>query len=291
MTRPAWLNPALYPFSGNYLELGSGRMHYLDEGQGVPVVMVHGTPSWSFLYRHLVRDLSGSYRCIAPDQLGFGLSDKPETFAYTPEAHAENLAHLIDTLELKDVVLIVHDFGGPIGLPYALEHPENVRAVVVMNTWLWPNESLIQAGRVLSNPFGRFLYTRPNVSVNVLLKRLGFADQTVLTSELLKHYRGPFPTPQSCRALYALVATIAESNKWFETLWDKRAAIEDKPALLLWGMKDKLVPSSFLTRWRTVFKNPETLELDAGHFLQEEVKEQITQAVRDFLRKSVPKDF
>ncbi len=288
MTRPIWLNPAFYPFAGNYLEVESGRMHYLDEGEGVPIVMVHGTPSWSFLYRHLVRGLADSYRCVAPDQLGFGLSDKPEAFAYTPVAHAENLGRLIDKLELKDIVLVVHDFGGPIGLSYALEHPENVRALVVMNTWLWPNASLERAGKVLGNPLGRFLYTRLNFSVNVPLQRLGFADRTVLTDELLKHYREPFPTPRSRKALYELVATIAESNGWFETLWDKRVAIADKPALLLWGMKDKLVPPSFLTRWQTMFENPETSELDAGHFLQEEAKEQITQAIRDFLEKSVP---
>lgn len=285
MTRPTWLDPSLYPFAAHHLEVGPGRMHYVDEGDGPPIVMVHGTPSWSFLYRHLIQDLSSSYRCIAPDQLGFGLSDKPETFAYTPAAHAQNLEHLIDTLGLKDIVLIVHDFGGPIGLSYALEHPENVWALVVMDTWLWSNASLEQASRVLGNPFGKFLYTRLNFSVNVLLKRLGFADKTVLTPALLEHYRGPFPTSQSRKALYALVATIAESNNWFGRLWDRRAAIEDKPALLLWGTKDKLVPSGFLARWQKLLKNAETVELDAGHFLQEEAKEEITQAVRDFLKK------
>lgn len=89
-----------------------------------------------------------------------------------------------------------------------------------MNTWLWPNQSLKQAGKVLGNPFGKFLYTRLNFSVNVLLKQLGFADKTVLTPELLEYYRGPFP-PESRRALYALVATIDEANAWFETLWEK----------------------------------------------------------------------
>lgn len=130
MIRLVWLNPSLNPFPTHDLDTGSGRMHYVDEGEGAPIVMVHGTPSWSFLYRQLIRDLSGSYRCIAPDQLGFGLSDKPETFAYTPAAHAQNLERLIDTLGLKDIVLVVHDFGGPIGLSYALTHPENVRALI-----------------------------------------------------------------------------------------------------------------------------------------------------------------
>ncbi|CAN5743353.1 hypothetical protein BH24DEI2_BH24DEI2_16170 [soil metagenome] len=151
MTRPPWLDPLLYPFASHWLEVGPGRMHYLDEGTGPTVVMVHGTPSWSFLYRHLVRELSPDYRCVAPDNMGFGLSDKPAEFAYTPVAHAENLETFIDTLALKDIVLVVHDFGGPIGLSYALKHPENVRALVVMNTWLWHNRPLEQAGKLLAN--------------------------------------------------------------------------------------------------------------------------------------------
>ena len=183
MTRHAWLNPTLYPFASHHLDVGPGRMHYVDEGEGVPIVMVHGTPSWSFLYRHLIRGLSADFRCVAPDHLGFGLSDKPEAFAYTPKAHAENLETLIKTLNLKDVVLMVHDFGGPIGLSYALDHPENVRALVIMNTWLWRYRALGQAGRVLGNPLGRFLYERLNFSVSVLLKRVAFADSGVLTDK------------------------------------------------------------------------------------------------------------
>lgn len=287
MTQPSWLNPSLYPFASHYLDVGSGRMHYVDEGQGTPVVMVHGTPSWSFLYRHLIRDLSSSYRCVAPDQLGFGLSDKPEAFTYTPMAHAKNLETLIDTLGLEDVILVVHDFGGPIGLSYALEYPENVRALVIMNTWMWPNPSLEQAGKVLGNPFGRFLYRRLNFSVNVLLKRLAFSDKTVLTDELLRHYQGPFPTPISREALFALVATIGASNAWFETLWNRRDVIGGIPTLLLWGMKDKLVSSEFLGRWQEMFESAETQELEAGHFIQEESGQQITQAVQAFLERAI----
>ncbi len=99
--------------------------------------MVHGTPTWSFMYRHLIRDLSPRYRCIAPDHLGFGLSDRPAGWSYRPEDQARNLARLIETLGLKDLTLVVHDFGGPIGLAYALDHPENVRRLVLFNTWMW----------------------------------------------------------------------------------------------------------------------------------------------------------
>ena len=112
-------------------------LHYIDEGRGDPVVMVHGTPTWSFLYRHVVKGLSKNYRCIAPDHIGFGLSDKPQGWSYTIEAQAKNLQVLLDSLDLEDITLVVHDFGGPIGLSYAIENPEKVSRLVIMNTWLW----------------------------------------------------------------------------------------------------------------------------------------------------------
>ena len=267
MTRPAWLEPSLYPFTSHHLDLPAGRMHYLDEGAGTPIVMVHGTPSWSFLYRHLVKDLSSDYRCVVPDHLGFGLSDKPDGFTYTPMAHAENLETLITTLDLKDIILVVHDFGGPIGLSYALNYPENVRGLVIMNTWLWHNKALEQGGRLLGNPFGALLYKRFNFSVNVLLKRMGFNDTTVLTDELFRHYQGPFPTPDSRKPLFALVDTLETSNAWFDSLWARRDALADKPTLLLWGMKDKLVPPAFLTRWQEALHNAETVKLEQDRSL------------------------
>lgn len=282
MIRPDWLDPA-YPFASHYQDVGAGRLHYLDEGDGPPVVMVHGTPSWSFLYRHLVQDLMDRYRCVAPDHLGFGLSDKPAGFPYTPMAHAENLSTFIGALGLKDIVLVVHDFGGPIGLAYALEHPENVRALVVMNSWLWPNETLARAGRLLGNPLGQFLYKRFNVSVEVLLRRAAFADQKVLTQRVLEHYRGPFRARASREPLWALVDTVEASNRWLETLWDERAAIADKPAQLIWGTKDKLVPLAYLARWQGLFPQAEVLELDAGHFVQEEAARGVGEAVKRFL--------
>src|SRR5688572_6908616 len=136
MENLTWLNRKEYPFKSNFLPLDAGQLHYLDEGSGEPIVMVHGTPAWSFLYRNLVKELSRNYRCIVPDHLGFGLSDKPKHWSYKPEAHAQNLKILINYLELKNITLVVHDFGGPIGLHYALEHPENIKRLVIINTWM-----------------------------------------------------------------------------------------------------------------------------------------------------------
>jgi len=116
ITAQKWLDTKEYPFSSNYLETQWGKIHYLDEGKGETILFVHGTPTWSFLYRNYIKELSKNYRCIALDHLGFGLSDKPKNFPGTPQLHSENLKALIDALQLKDITLVVHDFGGPIGL-------------------------------------------------------------------------------------------------------------------------------------------------------------------------------
>lgn len=282
---PDWLDADLYPFTPKQLDLGIGKMSYVDEGEGPTIIMVHGTPSWSFLYRDLITQLSAHYRCIAPDHLGFGLSDKPQEFAYTPEAHAKTLETFIERLGLKNVTLMVHDFGGPIGLSYALKHPENVSALVLMNTWMWRFKTLGQVGSLLANPIGKYLYQNLDLSINVLLKRSGFADPTTLSETIFKHYKKPFPTAKSRAPLFALVNTIAESNAWFETLWERRNLITSKPTLLVWGTQDKLIPLDFLNIWKKELGDVDVLELNtAGHFLQEEAGGEIGSGVKTFLK-------
>src|SRR5690349_10562936 len=134
---PVWLDRQAYPFTPRRLKLAAGTVSYLDEGRGDPLLFVHGTPTWSFEYRHLIRALAPRHRCIAPDHLGFGLSERPADLPYTPEAHARVLAEFVDKLGLGRFTLVVHDFGGPIGLPLALDHPERVRGLVLLNTWMW----------------------------------------------------------------------------------------------------------------------------------------------------------
>ena len=164
---PAWLDRRLYPFAGHLFATGDGRMHYLDEGEGRPILFVHGTPSWSFEWRHAIAALRGGHRCIAPDHLGFGLSDKPERADYTPQGHAKRLLALVRTLDLRDLTLVVHDFGGPIGLPVLLEEPSRVRALVVVNSWAWAHAQdpgIRWLSRIVASPLGRFLYTWLNAS-------------------------------------------------------------------------------------------------------------------------------
>jgi haloalkane dehalogenase len=271
--------------ASRYLDVPGGRLHYLDAGTGAPLVMVHGTPTSSYLYRHLVAGLSAEYRVIAVDHLGFGLSDKPRDGAYRPADHARNLAALIESLGLRDITLVVHDFGGPIGLSYAIEHPDNVRALVLFNTWMWslagtPAE---KASRMLSGALGRFLYTRLNFSPRVLLKA-AFGDKSKLTPEVHRHYMAAFPSPGQRHAPWVLARELMGSTEWYEELWRRRAAIAGKPALLLWGMKDPAFGPDALARWRGELRAARVVEFpEAGHFVQEEAPSAAVRDIRAFL--------
>lgn len=272
MSRGDWVDRSAYPFRSSYLDLGAGRLHYVDEGSGPALLFVHGTPTWSFLYRHLLRELSRDHRVVAVDHLGFGLSDKPAGWGYRPADHARNLALLVEHLGLDDFTLVVHDFGGPIGLSYALEHPERVRSLVLFNTWLWslrgtPAE---RASRAMSGPLGRFLYRRLNFSPRVLLKAV-YGDKGKLTPSIHRQYIAPFPTAASREAPWVLARELIGSSDWYEGLWGRLDRIADKPALLLWGMKDPTFGAAALERWRGALRNSRVVEFpEAGHFVQEE---------------------
>ncbi|HTQ09818.1 MAG TPA: alpha/beta fold hydrolase, partial [Fimbriimonadaceae bacterium] len=132
-----WVDRRSYSFESHYLEVDGGKMHFVDVGDGPPVVFVHGNLTWSFMFRNMIRDLSMRHRCIAMDHIGFGLSDKPPHWGYTPELHARNFARLLEHLMIPPFTLVVHGFGGPIGISYAIENPAHVSNLVVMNSWMW----------------------------------------------------------------------------------------------------------------------------------------------------------
>ncbi|HMO56142.1 MAG TPA: alpha/beta fold hydrolase, partial [Roseiflexaceae bacterium] len=229
---PAWLDRQIYPFQSRWFELPAGRMHYLDEGRGVPIVMVHGTPSWSFLYRHLVEGLRGQYRCITADNIGFGLSDKPADWAYGPAGHAANLAALLDHLGLDEFVLMVHDLGGPVGLPLAIEQPERIRALVLFNTMMWPMEgafAIPPAGKLMNSAIGRWLYLQQNISPRMLLP-MTYGDRRKLTPAIHRHYTAPFSTPAERHGAWGWVQALVGAGDWYESLWQRRERIADLPA-------------------------------------------------------------
>ncbi len=285
-TEPAWLDKELYPFAPHTMPLPAGRMHYVDEGRGTPVVMVHGTPTWSFLYRRLVTDLRDTHRCIAPDHLGFGLSEKPREFGYTPADHAANLATLIDRLQLRDITLVVHDFGGPIGLRYAIDHPENVARIVVLNSWMWSHEGNTDAKRLSSfvaGPIGRVLYRYLNFAPRVVLP-MAFADRRNLTPAMRRHYQLPFASRHDRTGPWVLGRELYGSNAFYGALWDARDRLRNTPMQIVWGARDIAFKDADLARWRGAFPDAAVeIAPDAGHFVQEEAPQVLTDTVRRFL--------
>jgi haloalkane dehalogenase len=289
MQATEWVDRQEYPFTDHYLNLPMGRMHYIDEGQGRPLVMVHGTPEWSFGWRHLVKALSKDYRCITCDHIGFGLSDKPAGWSYLPEDHARNLAALIETLGLTDLTLIAHDYGGPIGLAVALDHPQAIHSIVAMNTWLWSldGDPHFTGTRMFAGRVGKFLYQQLAFSPRVMLP-LAMGDRSKLTPAIHAHYLKPWRTPAERHSTWVLARELIGSSRWYDTLWQRRAALQNIPALILWGMKDMAFRAQELEKLKTVFNHPSVVTFnEIGHFVAEELGTELAPIILQFL-ENVP---
>lgn len=278
---------AAYPFADEWMELDAGRMHYVDEGAGEPVVFVHGTPTWSFEWRHLVRALAPRVRCIAPDHIGFGLSERPREAPYTPEWHAENFAQFIDWLDLKALTLVVHDFGGPIALAYALRRPERVTRLVVINSWMWSfagDRDMERKGRIAGGAIGLFLYRWANFSLRVLMPT-AYGDRRKLTPAIHAQYLDRFPDRWSRGAvLWRLARALLGSSDFYDSLWRERAKLAKTPALIVWGTEDPAFQPRQLERWREALPQAEVVQLaGAGHWPHDEVPNDVASAIRRFL--------
>ena len=283
---PPWLDRTLFPFESRFLDLPAGRLHYVDEGpQEAPTLLcLHGNPTWSFLYRDVVRALSDDYRVVAPDLLGFGLSDKPADFSYLPRDHARVLDRVATELGLDDVVLLVHDWGGPIGLDWATRHPERVRGVVVTNTWMWPHDSahVRRFGRLLGGWLGREAILRFNAFARVVVP-LAFADRSRLSDEVHRHYTAPLSTPDDRKASWVFPRELLGSATWLGDLWGRRESLRKKPLLVVWGTEDPAFGGE-LDRWRQAFPRARTVEFDdCGHYVAEERGRELAAAVEGFL--------
>ena len=286
-SRPEWVSDTLYPFQSRYFPAPNGRMHYLDEGSGAPIVFVHGNPSWSFEFRHLVGRLRDRFRCVAPDHLGFGLSARSDRPAdHHPSSHAGNFAALMDHLDLQDVTLFLTDWGGPIGLDFARRHPERVSRIVIANTWAWPVNGdfhFISFSFLMGCRLGRFMIERLNVFVNKVMPA-AFGDRSLLTPKIIEHYRRAQPTPAARKASAALPRHIVGASDWLSTIWNDRETFAGKPALLLWGFRDIAFRRKELEVWQTALHACELHEFpDCGHFLAEEAPDEIAALLRTFM--------
>lgn len=282
----AWLDKELYPFKQHQVKLEAGTMSYLDEGKGEILLFVHGTPTWSFLYRDFVKDLSKDYRCIAIDHIGFGLSEKPTDFSGTPQDHAKNLSEFIKELNLENVTLVVHDFGGPIGIGAALKNSKRIKNVVVFNTWLWATEGdpfAMEIDKIVNSKEGEAAYIEMNYSPTVLLKQ-AFSNPDNLSEKEHNHYIQPFADKQSRYALLNIGKAFVGSSDWYQKQWDNLDKLEDKNWLFIWGTKDPFLNTGYLTKWTTRFPAATVIKYDCGHFVQEENTKEAIAAIRGFMK-------
>jgi haloalkane dehalogenase len=219
--RPAWVPDALFPFESHFAEIDGSTVHYIYEGNRPPLLMLHGNPTWSFLYREPIKSLRDRYRCIAPDHPGFGLSRAPSRYGYTPAEHTAVLEQLIERLDLSNVTMMVQDWGGPIGFAAATRHPERFSAFVIGNTWAWPKSDPVTqvASCLLGGPLGSYLILQRNFFVEKILP--GNVKRRKLMQEVMDAYRGPFPTPESRRPMHVFPREILHSRRF---LADRAAA-------------------------------------------------------------------
>lgn len=288
MPFPSWLDRSQYPFSVHSIALKDGTVSYVDEGSGEVLLFVHGTPTWSLEYRHLIKTLAKRFRCVAPDQLGFGLSARPEGFAYTPEAHAAVLEEFVTRLGLDAVTLVVHDFGGPIGLPLALRQPTRVARVILMNTWAWPlddDPKMAKGARLVSGALGRFMYRYANASLKLIMPS-AYGNKTKLTPSIHAHYLNVFADRDArVRVLHALAKSLLGSRAHYQSLLDNMATLRGMPVLIIWGMKDSAFQPYQLERWRTLLPGAAVAQIpEAGHWPHEEEPAAVLAAIERFLQ-------
>ena len=274
-----------YPFASHFAPLMNGRMHYVDHGTGDAVVFAHGTPTWSYEFRHLIRALAPRWRCVAPDHLGFGLSDRPPGANYTPEAHAARFREFVDSLGLRTFALVVHDYGGPIALPLALE--ARVRRIVLINTWMWPlddDPEMRTRARMVEGGVGRFLYRRLNLSLRVIMPG-AYGDRRRLTREIHAQYLERFRDPKSrALVLWPLARAILGSSAYYASLWSRVDRLKAVPVQIIWGMKDTAFRPHLIPRWTAALPQARVLRLEsAGHWPHEEAPTEVANAIAEFL--------
>jgi haloalkane dehalogenase len=279
--RRTWIPAELYPFESHFADLDRATVHYVDEGSGPPLLLLHGNPTWSFLYREIIKGLSDNYRCIAPDYPGFGLSRAAPGYGYTPSEHAAVLEQLVRKLELQGVTMMVQDWGGPIGFAVATREPERFSRFVIGNTWAWPkaDPGTQVFSRVLGGPLGGYLILKRNFFVEKILP--GNVKRKKLSAEVIDAYRGPFPTPESRRPLHVFPGEILRSRPFLAEIEQRLSKLSDRPALLVWPTKDIAFREPERKRWEQIFPNHQTVILDgAGHYIQEDAAGEIIAAIR-----------
>lgn len=283
---------SLYPFCSHHLQLDALRLHYLDEGNGDPLVMVHGNPTWSFYWRNLVTAFREDHRVVVPDHIGCGLSDKPQEYSYTLRQHISNLVRLIDELDLSNITLLGHDWGGAIGLGAALERPDRIARITLFNTGAFRPHFVPLRIRVCRTPIlgtialrGLNLFSRAAISMAV-------SHRERMTPAVRAGLLAPYDSWANRVGVHGFVRDIPFTTG--HATWQTLANIEDesptlvaRPVQLIWGMQDWCFDASCLEKFEQVFPDADVHRIEhAGHYVVEDAYDEIIPLVANFIQTS-----
>ena len=295
-----------WPFAPHFCDRSGFRQHYVDEGPtrddagDGPIICLHGEPTWGYLYRHMIGPLARHHRVIVPDHMGFGKSETPQDREYTLQTHTENLAALIDELDLHDITLVIQDWGGLIGVAYTVRHTQRVKRLVLMNTvagygqvddpdlppinesdWFrWIGDGL-ESGRTEA------VLRNLGSTVLSVMKIIGFQNSAAVDDAWIRAYSAPFPDRNSTIGAYEFPIE-AYSGRMVDYILaglDGVPALTDKPAMLLEGMADRAIPPAYaIADFRALWPDGPVITLDGvGHFCQEDAPDVLVAAIRQFL--------
>jgi len=284
----------LYPFKSHFMEINGLKYHFLDQGEGDPVIMLHGNPTWSFYFRNLVKGLSSQYRTIVPDHIGCGLSDKPgiDQYDYRLQSRVDDVENLLDYLRIsQNITLVLHDWGGMIGMAYALRHPQRIRRFVIMNTAAF----LLPKGKALPLRLRLIRNIKPFASLAVLgfnmfaCGALRMASYKGLDKDVKSGLIAPYNSWINRIATLKFVQDIPVKKKdpsycLAKYVDDNLYRLKHIPMLVLWGEHDFVFDMDFLFEWQHRFPDAKVKTFkDAGHYVLEDAADRIIPMVRNFL--------
>jgi pimeloyl-ACP methyl ester carboxylesterase len=290
-----------FPFKPHFTDAPGFRMHYVDEGDGEPIVCLHGEPTWGYIYRKFIPALGASHRVIVPDHMGFGKSETPANREYTLRTHVDNLEALLVALDLSDITLVMQDWGGPIGGGFACRHPDRVKRLCLVNTivplglpleqTLFPKNMESEWFRWIrkSHADGSLEDVLGHLDVTILsvMKLLGFENSATVDETWIEAYRAHFRRKDDCIGAINFPLDFATGRAQFQTGSPNQVeAVRGKPAMLAEGMRDKAVlPETALAHFRAAFPGGAIIELEhAGHYCQEDAPETLIALIRQFVQ-------
>lgn len=286
MDVPGWVDREQWPWEPREADVGGARLRYVDVGDGPVVLLSHGTPTWGFEWRHVIRALAPRYRVIVPDHLGFGLSERPVDAEYSPEAHAARFRRLVDGLGLDRFSLVVHDFGGPFALPTAIDLADRVDHLAIVNTFLWPFDrgDMRMKAWMAGTWLFRWLYRDYNLSVRFIAPS-AWGDRAKLTPAIQAQIEAPWGEPADReRVLWALAKALSASGPFYAEQWARREALRPIPKAIVWGVKDSAFGPDQLATWQAAFPEAAVTAIaGAGHWPHEEAPDAVIAALAALL--------